>query len=124
MLSLNFSHLASVSHSMNTIESKVIGLLNQGIPLRARDIGKVLSVPRQEVNHYLYTSLNELVMQDSQYRWILRSALQMRGEQLSIPLEQQSSKALLDELLLEHQRLQQENALQKTLKSLLHTPED
>jgi hypothetical protein len=109
---------------MNTIESKIIGLLNQGIPLRARDIAKALSVPCQEVSHYLYTSLNGLVMQDPQCRWMLKSALQMKGEQLSIPLERQLSTALLDELLIQHQRLQQENALQNTLKSLLHSPED
>jgi DNA-binding Lrp family transcriptional regulator len=49
---------------MNEIESGIINVLKQDVPLRAREIAKALRVTRREVNHYLYTSLKGLVIQD------------------------------------------------------------
>ena len=109
---------------MNQTESGIINVLKQGAPLRAGDIAKALSISRREVNHYLYTSLNGLVTQDSQYRWTLKSASKVEGEQLLIPFEEQPISSALDELLTQHQQCQREAALEDTLQSLINFPEE
>lgn len=57
---------------MDTLESKIIEILKSGTPLRAVQIAATLGVERREVNHYLYSSLKHLVIQDSDYRWSLK----------------------------------------------------
>jgi hypothetical protein len=109
---------------MNQTESGIINVLKQGALLRAGDIAKALSISRREVNHYLYTSLNRLVIQDSQYRWTLKSALKVEGEQLLIPFEEQPVSSTLDELLTQHQQCQREAAFEETLQSLINSPEE
>lgn len=58
---------------MDTLESKIIEILRRGTPLRAVQIAATLGVERREVNHYLYSSLKHLVIQDSDYRWSLKT---------------------------------------------------
>lgn len=58
---------------MDNLESKIIEILKRGTPLRAVNIAQLLGVERREVNHYLYSSLNNLVVQDSDYRWSLKT---------------------------------------------------
>ncbi|MBF2006063.1 MAG: hypothetical protein IGS49_11510 [Chlorogloeopsis fritschii C42_A2020_084] len=58
---------------MNDLETKIIAILKRGTPLRAIEIAKILKVERREVNHYLYSSLKHLVIQDSDYRWSLKT---------------------------------------------------
>jgi hypothetical protein len=109
---------------MNKVESEIINVLKQGVPLRARAIAKVLGVSRREVNHYLYTSLQALVIQDQQYRWMLRSALR-KGEQVSLPFDEITQKqSSLDELLKQHQQEARAMLLEQTLKSLIVPSEE
>lgn len=58
---------------MDALESKIIEILKRGTPLRAIQIAQMLKVERREVNHYLYSSLKHLVVQDSDYRWKLKT---------------------------------------------------
>lgn len=60
---------------MNTdnLESKIIKILRHETPLRAIEIARMLGVERREVNHYLYSSLKHLVIQNSDYRWSLKT---------------------------------------------------
>lgn len=58
---------------MKNLEAKIVEMLKQGTPLRAIDIAKRLGVERREVNHYLYSSLKKSVVQDSNYRWLLKT---------------------------------------------------
>ncbi len=106
---------------MNQTEIGIVNVLKQGVPLRAGDIAKALNVSRREVNCYLYTSLSGLVVQDSQYRWMLKSVSQENCEQLLIPFEV-SLRSPLDELIMQHKQFQQEAALEDTLKSLINSP--
>lgn len=69
---------------MNKIESGIIDVLKQGVPLQLAKIAKTLSVTRWEINHYLYSSLNGSIVKDSQYRWMLKLVIQTAGEQLSL----------------------------------------
>jgi threonine/homoserine/homoserine lactone efflux protein len=57
---------------MNEVESEIVNVLRQGVSLRARAIASVLGVSLRDANHYLYTSLQALVTQDQQYRWMLK----------------------------------------------------
>lgn len=109
---------------MNEIESGIINVLKQGVPLRAREIAKALRATRREVNHYLYTSLKVLVIQDKQCKWRLKMTTRTAGEQLSLPFERQQEQSPLDELLRLHQQCQRKAALDKTLKSLIDSPEE
>ena len=58
---------------MNDLESKIIEILKRGTPLRAIHIANMLKVERREVNHYLYSSLKHMVVQDSDYKWSLKT---------------------------------------------------
>lgn len=58
---------------MDDLESKIVEILKRGTPLRAVNIANMLGVERREVNHYLYSSLKHLVVQDSDYRWSLKT---------------------------------------------------
>ncbi len=54
---------------MDELESKIVEILKRGTPVRAVKIADMLGVERREVNHYLYSSLKHLLVQDSNYRW-------------------------------------------------------
>jgi predicted transcriptional regulator len=108
---------------VNKIESGIINVLRQGVPLRARAIANVLGVSRREVNHYLYTSLQALVIQDQQYRWVLKSSLR-QAEQLSLTFEMEQEPSSLDELLEQHQQQVKETTLERTLRSLIDFSEE
>ncbi|MBH8555590.1 hypothetical protein I8751_25250 [Nostocaceae cyanobacterium CENA357] len=58
---------------MDNLESKIIEILNRGTPLRAVKIAEMLGIERREVNHYLYSSLKNRVVQDSEYKWSLKT---------------------------------------------------
>nr|MBW4450945.1 hypothetical protein [Spirirestis rafaelensis WJT71-NPBG6] len=58
---------------MDELESKIVEILKRGTPLRAVKIADMLGVERREVNHYLYSSLKHLVVQDSDYRWSFKT---------------------------------------------------
>ncbi|NJM74062.1 MAG: hypothetical protein HC862_30420 [Scytonema sp. RU_4_4] len=58
---------------MDNLESKIIDILKCGTPLRAVHIANRLGVERREINHYLYSSLKHLVVQDTDYRWSLKT---------------------------------------------------
>lgn len=58
---------------MDDLESKIVEILKRGTSLRAVNIANMLGVERREVNHYLYSSLKHLVVQDSDYRWSLKT---------------------------------------------------
>lgn len=58
---------------MDRLESKILDILKQGTPLRAIHIADLLGVEIREVNRYLYSSLKHLVVQDTDYKWSLRS---------------------------------------------------
>ncbi|RCJ25064.1 hypothetical protein A6S26_17295 [Nostoc sp. ATCC 43529] len=58
---------------MDSLESKIVEILKRGTPLRAVKIAEMLGVERREVNHYLYSSLKSMVVQDSDYKWSLKT---------------------------------------------------
>ncbi|MEH2415173.1 hypothetical protein [Nostoc sp.] len=58
---------------MDSLESKIVEILKRGTPLRAVKIADMLGVEKREVNHYLYSSLKNMVVQDSQYKWSLKT---------------------------------------------------
>ncbi|MFN6482399.1 MULTISPECIES: hypothetical protein [unclassified Nostoc] len=58
---------------MDSLESKIVEILKRGTPLRAVKIADMLGVERREVNHYLYSSLKNIVVQDSEYKWSLKT---------------------------------------------------
>ncbi|MGF1935456.1 MAG: hypothetical protein RM347_013865 [Nostoc sp. ChiQUE02] len=58
---------------MESLESKIIEILKRGTPIRAVKIAEMLGVERREVNHYLYSSLKNMVVQDSEYKWSLKT---------------------------------------------------
>ncbi|NMG09045.1 hypothetical protein [Brasilonema sp. UFV-L1] len=66
---------------MDSLESKIIDILKHGTPLRAIHIANKLGVERREINHYLYSSLKHLVVQDSDYRWLLKTNHQINNTQ-------------------------------------------
>ncbi|WP_292827909.1 hypothetical protein [Nostoc sp. JL33] len=51
---------------MDSLESKIVEILKRGTPLRAVKIADMLGVEKREVNHYLYSSLKNMVVQDSE----------------------------------------------------------
>jgi len=58
---------------MDSLESKILEILKRGTPLRAAKIADMLGVERREVNHYLYSSLKQQVVQDTDYKWSLKT---------------------------------------------------
>ncbi|MEH1795141.1 hypothetical protein [Nostoc sp.] len=58
---------------MDSLESKIIEILKRSTPIRAVKIAEMLGVERREVNHYLYSSLKNMVVQDSEYKWSLKT---------------------------------------------------
>ncbi|MBD6618113.1 hypothetical protein FNW02_20365 [Komarekiella sp. 'clone 1'] len=54
---------------MDKLEFQILEILKRGTPLRAVKIAEMLGVERREVNHYLYSSLKNMVVQDSEYKW-------------------------------------------------------
>ncbi|MEH2096498.1 hypothetical protein [Nostoc sp.] len=58
---------------MDSLESKIVEVLKGGTPLRAVKIADMLGVEKREVNHYLYSSLKNMVVQDSDYKWSLKT---------------------------------------------------
>jgi hypothetical protein len=59
--------------NMDELESKIVEILKRGTPLRAVKIADMLGVERREINHYLYSSLKHLVVQDNDYKWSLKT---------------------------------------------------
>lgn len=108
---------------MNKVESGIIKVLRQGVPLRASAIASFLSISCREVNLYLYSSLQGLVTQDQQYRWMLKSSPRQE-EQLSLPFAMEQEQSSLDELLNQHQLQVRETALEQTLRSLIDFSEE
>ena len=98
-------------------------MLRQGVPLRARAIASVLGMSCREVNYYLYSSLQTLVTQDQQYRWMMKSS-QRQEEQLSLPFTIEQEQSSLDELLNHYQQQVRETALEHTLRSLIDFSEE
>ncbi|UKO97701.1 hypothetical protein [Nostoc sp. UHCC 0870] len=68
---------------MDELESKIIEILKRGTPLRAVNIAQMLGIERREVNHYLYSSLKHLVLQDSEFRWSLKSDQAVINQRIS-----------------------------------------
>jgi hypothetical protein len=58
---------------MDSLESQIVEILKRGTPIRAVKIAEILGVERREVNHYLYSSLKNMVVQDSEYKWSLKT---------------------------------------------------
>ncbi|MEH2321583.1 hypothetical protein [Nostoc sp.] len=58
---------------MDSLETKIVEILKRGTPIRAVKIAEMLGVERREVNHYLYSSLKNMVVQDSEYKWSLKT---------------------------------------------------
>ncbi|MCC5615528.1 hypothetical protein LC605_10690 [Nostoc sp. CHAB 5836] len=58
---------------MDSLESKIVEILKRGTPIKAVKIANMLGVERREVNHYLYSSLKNMVVQDSEYKWSLKT---------------------------------------------------
>ncbi|MEH2192863.1 MAG: hypothetical protein V7K98_09505 [Nostoc sp.] len=58
---------------MDSLESKIVEILKRGTPIRAVKIADMLGVEKREVNHYLYSSLKNMVVQDSEYKWSLKT---------------------------------------------------
>ncbi|MEH2295584.1 hypothetical protein [Nostoc sp.] len=58
---------------MDSLESQIIEILKRGTPIRAVKIAEILGVERREVNHYLYSSLKNMVVQNSEYKWSLKT---------------------------------------------------
>jgi len=87
---------------MDELESKIVEILKRGTPLRAAKIADMLGVERREVNHYLYSSLKHLVVQDSDYKWSFktnqRSNTQNLPTQPRTPKTQSSQPARQDNL--------------------------
>lgn len=108
---------------MNQVEVRIINVLRQGVPLRARAIASVLGVSCREVNHDLYSSLQPLVTQDPQYRWMLKSSPR-QDEQISLPFAIEQEQSSLDELLNQYQQQARETALEQTLRSLIDFSEE
>ncbi|TVP56097.1 MAG: hypothetical protein EA343_24510 [Nodularia sp. (in: Bacteria)] len=71
---------------MDKLESKILEILNRGTPIRAVKIAEMLGVERREVNHYLYSSLKHLVVQDSDFKWSLKTN-QIRNPQPPVPTQ-------------------------------------
>ncbi|GAX43644.1 hypothetical protein NIES4075_46590 [Tolypothrix sp. NIES-4075] len=75
---------------MDELESKIVEILKRGTPLRAAKIADMLGVERREVNHYLYSSLKHLVVQDSDYRWSFKT--NQRSNTQNLPTQPQTPK--------------------------------
>ncbi|MBW4688742.1 MAG: hypothetical protein KME40_27565 [Komarekiella atlantica HA4396-MV6] len=75
---------------MDDLESKILEILKRGTPLRAVKIAQILGVERREVNHYLYSSLKNMVIQDSEYKWSFKTN-QISNNQ-RIPTQSQKSQ--------------------------------
>ncbi|WP_193198451.1 hypothetical protein [Nostoc sp. MG11] len=58
---------------MDKLESKILEILKRGTPLRAAKIAEMLGVERREINHYLYSSLKNVIIQDSEYKWSFKT---------------------------------------------------
>ncbi len=58
---------------MDSLETKIVEILKRGTPIRAVKIADMLGVEKREVNHYLYSSLKNMVVQDSEYKWSLKT---------------------------------------------------
>jgi hypothetical protein len=58
---------------MDSLESKIVEILKHGTLIRAVKIAEMLGVERREVNHYLYSSLKNMVVQDSEFKWSLKT---------------------------------------------------
>lgn len=57
---------------VQNLKSKIFETVQQSTyPIRAREVGEQLGVPRNIVNHYLFTTLRTQVQQDDQWRWIV-----------------------------------------------------
>ena len=75
---------------MDELESKIVEILKRGTPVRAVKIADMLGVERREVNHYLYSSLKHLVVQDSDYRWSFKT--NQRSNTQNLPTQPQTPK--------------------------------
>ncbi len=75
---------------MDDLESKILEILKCGTPLRAAKIAEMLGVERREVNHYLYSSLKNVVVQDSEYKWSFKT--NQIGNNQRIPTQPRKSQ--------------------------------
>lgn len=75
---------------MDSLESKIVEILKRGTPIKAIRIAEMLGVERREVNHYLYSSLKNMVVQDSEYKWSLKT--NEIGNNQRIPTQPQTPK--------------------------------
>ncbi|NDJ25127.1 hypothetical protein GS682_26485 [Nostoc sp. B(2019)] len=75
---------------MDDLESKILEILKRGTPLRAAKIADMLGVERREVNHYLYSSLKNMVVQDSEYKWSFKT--NQIGNNQRIPTQPRKSQ--------------------------------
>jgi hypothetical protein len=75
---------------MDELESKIVEILKRGTPVRAVKIADMLGVERREVNHYLYSSLKHLVVQDSDYRWSFKT--NQRSNTQNLPTQPRTPK--------------------------------
>ncbi|BAY09699.1 hypothetical protein [Calothrix sp. NIES-2098] len=80
---------------MENLESRILEILKLGTPLRAAKIAEFLEVERREVNQCLYSSLKQLVVQDSDYKWSLKTNEIANNQriptQLPTPIRQDTS---------------------------------
>lgn len=65
---------------MDKLESKILGVLKRGTPLRAIHIADLVGSEKSKVNYYLHSSLKHLVVHDSDYRWSLRSSQPLKTQ--------------------------------------------
>ncbi|MBE9038771.1 hypothetical protein [aff. Roholtiella sp. LEGE 12411] len=75
---------------MDDLESKILEILKRGTPLRAVKIADMLGVERREVNHYLYSSLKNMVVQDSEFKWSFKT--NKIGKNQRIPTQPRKSQ--------------------------------
>lgn len=78
---------------MHQIEYNIIQILKLGTPLRAVEIAHKLGVERREINHYLYSSLKDKVIQDSDYRWSLKTYQASNNRPPSVQKQPQSTQS-------------------------------
>lgn len=111
---------------MDNLESKIVEILKRGTPLRAVKIAEMLGVERREVNHYLYSSLKHLVVQDSNYQWSLKTNQVGNNQRLptpprkpqnqsSIPVQQDTSYRFTKK------EIQQDTPIQPPMSSTPHS---
>lgn len=65
--------MASNKILANEIEHKIISYLAANSGKKAREIAKALGLDKADINHYLYSSLKTILIQDNNYCWYLKN---------------------------------------------------